>query len=577
MLPLWHNPRATHVRQSLKTADLREANARAKALHAQWSQQFERLRRRHNPQPVELTPALGQAIAAELGRWVLQADDNLRSFPEGPRALLLREARQAVDAAPEALKQALPAATFSQALTIGHQAQQPASLFSPAIDPLAGLSPAEHGAVARWNAAASASAAIDSARRNLRGVLPLADEVARNMGLAVDWSTQEGRDALALCLAALKAAADDTVRRDGGDWIDTPAYAPVQQPAGANEQKAKGHTAQDAYEVWRAAKPGRPKKTLQTYEAAADKLARLIDNRPLEMLTRADGRDIVAALLQEAQDKGKRTAQNTAATQLSRFKTLLEHAKDVEWIGSNVLEGREIPRVQSSRGSWSDEDLCLLFADPIFTAYALPEEWQAGADAAYWLPLLGLYTGARISELAQLHTTDIYEEPRAGWVLSIKEDQAEGQRVKNEHSIRRVPIHAELIRLGLLDYWRAIKQHGEGPLWPAIVRCPLNGAGGNVSKWFGKFKKAKGIGAATVFHSFRHTLQTRLLALGAPDAHVDTLAGHSGKTTGRRVYTHLEPEHVRPTLERLAFPEVHLPRVFTSLRQKRNSGSTSSR
>jgi len=46
---------------------------------------------------------------------------------------------------------------------------------------------------------------------------------------------------------------------------------------------------------------------------------------------------------------------------------------------------------------------------------------MAGGDAAYWPPSIGLYTGARISKLAQLHTDDVKEMPEAGWVMSIEE------------------------------------------------------------------------------------------------------------------------------------------------------------
>ena len=55
-----------------------------------------------------------------------------------------------------------------------------------------------------------------------------------------------------------------------------------------------------------------------------------------------------------------------------------------------------------------------LFDDPLFTAYAIPGASMAGKDAAYWLPLLGLFTGARISELAQLHTDDNRALARCG-------------------------------------------------------------------------------------------------------------------------------------------------------------------
>jgi len=39
-------------------------------------------------------------------------------------------------------------------------------------------------------------------------------------------------------------------------------------------------------------------------------------------------------------------------------------------------------------------------------------------------------------------------------------DEGEGQSVKTEAGIRRVPIHSELIRLGFLDYVRKTKESG---------------------------------------------------------------------------------------------------------------------
>jgi len=44
------------VRRSLKTRDLREANALARELQAEWSQRFDAMRREDNPQRVELNP-----------------------------------------------------------------------------------------------------------------------------------------------------------------------------------------------------------------------------------------------------------------------------------------------------------------------------------------------------------------------------------------------------------------------------------------------------------------------------------------------------------------------------------------
>ncbi len=44
-----------------------------------------------------------------------------------------------------------------------------------------------------------------------------------------------------------------------------------------------------------------------------------------------------------------------------------------------------------------------------------------GIDFRYWIPLLALFTGARLSELAQLHKADIRKE-QGIWCLNITEN-----------------------------------------------------------------------------------------------------------------------------------------------------------
>jgi integrase len=52
---------------------------------------------------------------------------------------------------------------------------------------------------------------------------------------------------------------------------------------------------------------------------------------------------------------------------------------------------------------FSDDDLAKLFDSPMY------REQSFAKASEFWFPLLGLYTGARINELAQLHVTDIAE------------------------------------------------------------------------------------------------------------------------------------------------------------------------
>jgi len=49
----------------------------------------------------------------------------------------------------------------------------------------------------------------------------------------------------------------------------------------------------------------------------------------------------------------------------------------------------------------------MVFTQPLQARYELPRDHRAGADAAYWVPLLGLFTGTRVSEMAQLRRADV--------------------------------------------------------------------------------------------------------------------------------------------------------------------------
>lgn len=560
------------VRKSLGTKDLREANAQAKALHADWEEKFGTLRRRQNPEPVTLTPALVATFAREVRRWVLEADDNMRAFPSAARALQVAQLgtlRAELEKTPAGAALVQAVRPNLSALTIGGQDHP-----SPAPDPLAGLSAPEAEALAQWNAAGVAAAAVDMARQNLRSVLPLAEGIAREMGLRVNWTSPEGVQGLRELLKAHRQATEEALLRDRGEVVNTPAAEPstsassghpqegAQQPAGGPNGAKAGHTPMDAFEAWQRRKPGRPVKSVAKYRATAEKLAKLARVPILEQLTREDGRAIQDKLMAEATERGGR-AQNTAASELGRIKTLFNEAVDLGWIDRSPMPARGIERIKADRRAWTKADLPRLFDDPIFTAYAVPSASMGGLDAAYWLPLLGLFTGARVSELAQLRTSDIEHTEEAGWVLHIQEDQEEGLRVKNAHSVRDVPIHPELVRLGFVDYWRAIAEHGAGPLWPALPRTELNGAGGKISQWFGKYKAAKGFGPDLVFHSFRHTVETELRALRTPKYLIDAITGHAGKTVADD-YAHTTVGTLREALDPLAYPGLELPRVFTA-------------
>ncbi len=167
--------------------------------------------------------------------------------------------------------------------------------------------------------------------------------------------------------------------------------------------------------------------------------------------------------------------------------------------------------------------------------YATGDRPRGGAgDAARWLPLLALFTGARLEELGTLRATDVQVDGDID-ILDIN-TLDEGKRLKTKSSRRKVPIHAELVRLGFLVYVEARRKSGAGALLFPDLKADSKGVmTGNWSKWWGRYVRANGItDPRKVFHSFRHTFKTECRAVGMGREFHDAITGHSSGGVGER-------------------------------------------
>jgi integrase len=193
-----------------------------------------------------------------------------------------------------------------------------------------------------------------------------------------------------------------------------------------------------------------------------------------------------------------------------------------------------LPTRRSRRQPWRLEELRRLFSSAIFTQGDRPLAGKG--EAAFWLPLMALFTGARLNELAPLAAADVMTDPATGIVsINIKEDQEEGHRLKTAGSTRVVPLHPELIRIGVLRFMDWIRSTGrDARLFPLLTPGPKGGFGEAWSKWFGRYKRELGItNKASVFHSFRHGFKDAARAARVSEDLHDALTGHAGSSVGR--------------------------------------------
>ena len=166
--------------------------------------------------------------------------------------------------------------------------------------------------------------------------------------------------------------------------------------------------------------------------------------------------------------------------------------------------------------------------------YTKGERPVGGAgEAAFWLPLLALFTGARLEELGQARTEDVKDIDGVP-VLEIS-DRGEGMSVKTESSRRRIPIHQTLLDLAFLEYVETLRGAKDERLFPGLKPNKYGRWTPAWSKWWGRYarRKASIVDPRKVFHSFRHTFKDACRACHIPEEVHDALTGHSGSSVGR--------------------------------------------
>lgn len=321
-------------------------------------------------------------------------------------------------------------------------------------------------------------------------------------------------------------------------------------------------TLKDLYQRWLRVKK-RAKSSEQACLLAIKTCETALGCLPIDQLTRAHG-DAFRSWLQEQPISLK-----TARDRFTWVKSMLVYAhRELELIHKQPWEGMEIKVSKAqTRRPWKDEELQQLFSQPLFTAYETPKGKKSGSDAAYWVPLMALYSGARIGELAQLRTCDIGVID--GLPMLTITDAGDGQRVKTDAGLRSIPIHPELVRLGLLEYVQAIRDAGHDKLWP-ILRVDPERPGLTLSNWFGEYRRSIGLTEKYPdFHSFRHSVRTRLSRAKIPEKVQDAITGHETQgSIGTKVYQDVNIQDRLEAIQALSYPALSLPRVYTAPRME---------
>lgn len=526
------------VNPALGTSDRREATLLGTLKRAEWLADFEAKRRALKPaQLTAVGPELASLLAARVRASILADDDRVRS--DLPLLAEMVHIRRELDR------------RNANGLIIPQW-----DLPEPRIDDLSGATEDERQELEGLNAYLDGNAAIALAGRNLAAVLPLVQAEAAKLGVSFDAKTPGAREALLICLRAYRTAHKEMTLRDIGEVVETPVVHAIVPPAASAPTDAS-KTLRDVYDRWKlSGATTRSKDSIAAYGRAVSQFEGQHPDTALKAIN-GDLGDLYRAWLMANCNTPK-----TARDRLTAIKSLLKYAAEkLEWIPKHPWRGLDIKApTTNKRRPWTDDELRALFMAPLHTRYALPDASLGGRDAAYWIPLLGLYTGARLGELCQLRTVDI--QTIEGIPVLVLTDDGEDQNIKSDAGHRSVPIHSELLRLGFLGYVEAIRAAGADSLWPSM-KMRAGKPSDYFGRWFRVYRKSLGIdGARPDFHCFRHTLRPLMRRAGFSEETQDKVTGHKAKgSVGTVVYGHWTLKEIHEAVESIRYPVLSLPVV----------------
>ena len=202
-----------------------------------------------------------------------------------------------------------------------------------------------------------------------------------------------------------------------------------------------------------------------------------------------------------------------------------------------VIDSKAQQTSKSNVTRYTSEQLKLLFDGENFKKHGFARSFK------YWGPLISLYTGMRVAEVGQLHVADVFINKKGRYFLSINKDtfsEKIKKTVKNDHSVRIVPVSKTLIDLGFDRYLETIKCEGYPILFPdlGINNISLI-ASSRMSIEFCRYKtkviKHSDSGKLN-FHSLRHTFVAYLQHKQITTSLIQQLVGHAHGTITLDLY-----------------------------------------
>ena len=217
---------------------------------------------------------------------------------------------------------------------------------------------------------------------------------------------------------------------------------------------------------------------------------------------------------------------------LAALKTIFGWAKTNQRLPTNPAEGINIKRVKvvKVRHRFFTEDEIVTIIKAASAVEVGPETSQQSL-ANRWVPWVLAYTGARVSEIAQLRRQDLY---RVGdhWEIELT---PRANTIKGG-VFRRVPLHPHLVEMGFVAM---VQAQPDGHIFANARRTkgPVRGSVKGVTNRLRDFIRLH-VSDENVDpnHGWRHLFVTNRREVGVSEELRGMITGHTGKTVAAREY-----------------------------------------
>ncbi|CAO4181314.1 Defective protein IntQ [Methylorubrum extorquens] len=355
-------------------------------------------------------------------------------------------------------------------------------------------------------------------------------------GLTVDSAAE--LDLMRRVARAALDAAWALKRRAGGDWRPDPAAERF--PTFEAKPKEQGITLSDLFERW-ARETGPAPSTRSTWRGIIDSLTAHVGHGDASKIT---PENVIS--WKDARLASGRAVKTINDSDLACIRALYRWGIANRLVKENPAVGVQVAAKRKAGAAmlpYQDNDVARLLAAA--ERESLPYR--------RWLPMLAALTGARIGELAALWGTSVIE--REGVIGINIAPSPDGATLKNAGSERFVPLHAEIVRTGFVDYART---KGHNPLFygkPAQrgsgVKHPSKGTTNHLASWI----RQQGFDNERIApaHGLRHFWKSAASRAGIPDSIADAIQGHSDDRAAAR-YRHISIAQMKDAMGRFPVP-----------------------